>query len=270
MKPIYLIPLAVAATAVANPVSAACRAPDGANSTWCQSCGNLEQNPSRGHDLAWNKFLQDHGMQLELSFNGATTLYLTDPPHSSPGVLYYTVVIEDPQFNVANSESYAEAYALMQQYSAGLHFEDGIPGGAFSASFDIQQHIEHAVTSSVTTGSSPYIMRMFDSRGNPVNGGTVEQPRSTPAQQLALAGTSDLHPDDQYRNEACEHVDPRLPAEGSSGSGGGSGDPGDGYDDYYAYDNHWWDMEEAWGGAGIHCVGDFSDPAGSGVICFIH
>lgn len=273
MRSVYLSLLPIIGMALSAPATAACTPPEGANSTWCQSCGNLEQNPSRGHDLAWNRFLADQRMQRELRFSGATTLYLTDPPHASPGVLYYSVVIEDPQFGISNSESYAEAAALMQQYSIGVDIDDAIPNARFRSGIEIQRRIERAMTSSVTTGSRPYIMRMFDSRGNPVDGGTVEQARNTPKQQLALAGGSDLHPDDRYGNGACEHVDPRFANGGEDGSSvrvGGSNDPGDGYDSYYDYDNYWWEWEEAWGGAGIHCAADFSDPAGSGVICFIH
>ncbi len=270
MKRLYLMLAAIIVMSLSDPAAAVCRPPAGANTTWCQSCGNLEQNVSRGHDLAWNELRRNERMQLELSVFGATTVYLTDPPHASPGVLYYTVVIEDPQFAITNSETYAHAVAMMRHYSVGVSFQVDIPELDFTWTYDLSEQIEHAVSASVSTGSAPYTMRMFDSRGNVVDGGTISQPRNTPQQALALVGPNDLNPDNQYRNQACESEDPRS-----------NNDPG--YDqadddpyDYYGYLDDidefmmWWEWEEAWGGASIHCEADYSDPAGSGVVCFIH
>ena len=272
MKPFVPILLASPWLLSAAAVSAECTAPEGANSTYCQSCGNLEQNVSRGHDLAWNKLLGDEQMRLELRVFGSTTVYLTDPPHASPGVLYYTVVIEDPQFTVTDTQTYAEALTLMHQYGIEFDYDGASIQAEMMWRSYTSRRIEELASMSISTGSAPYVMRLFDSRGNAIPGGTIEQPRQTPQQQLALAGPSDLNPDDRYRNEACKPDDPRIPDKAPDSDGGGSGGGGaNGRDDYDYYDpreDFWWEWEEAWGGKVPHCVGDFSDPYGSGVICY--
>lgn len=248
---------------------AACMPPEGAQVKDCISCGNLEQHVERGHDLAWNELLDNTTMQLELRTVGATHVYLVDPPHSSPGVLHYSVAIEDQQFSVVNTESAATARQLLYEWQIAFDYE----GASVQAEWIWRQHqltrIEAALSTAVATGSAPYILRLFDSRGNPVEGGVAMYARLTPRQEPALAGPRDLFPESQYANEACIHVDRRYPGDDGGDGNGGGGDGHDGDYDDGVFDNAWWDWEESFG---LHtryeCVPDFSNPYGSGVICF--
>lgn len=247
---------------------AACTPPESDQTTDCISCGNLEQNVARGHDLAWNEYLRNTTMQFELRINGMTRVHLLDPPHASAGVLFYTVVIEDPQFQVTDTASHATASELLQQWQVAFSWE----GSNVQAEWYWRQHqgsrIEDAASTAVSTGSAPLLMRLFDSRGNAVTGGTVEWPRLTPQQQLALVGPRDLDPDPRYANDACASQDPRSQSNGTSADDYGDDDRGD-EPDAAPWEDPWWDWEESYG---LHtryeCVPDFSDPAGSGVICF--
>ena len=242
-----------------------CTAPAGETQTPCVSCGNLEQNVNRAHDLAWNEFLRNNRMQLELRLSGATLVHLTNPPHSSPGVLYYTVVIEDPLFQVSNQESWAEAVELMESSGIGASITSGGVRSDWMWRRAITRRIENILSTSVYTGSVPYTMRLFDSRGNPVAGGTTQQPRLTPRQQPALAGPRDLHPDHRYANEACVSEDPRHQQENDSSSytdSSGGGDWSDSADHWEGWGNGYGDLRPL-------CRPDFSDPAGAGVICII-
>lgn len=247
---------------------AACTAPEGQTQTPCISCGNLEQNVARAHDLAWNEFLRNATMQIELRVYGTTLVHLVNPPHSSPGVLYYTVIIEDPQFNVADVETHAEALQLMQSWRAGVTYD---PSG-FEAEWvyrrAITRRVEDIVSRSVSTGSAPYIMRLMDSRGNIVPGGSALQPRLAGVQMLTLAGPRDLFPDGRYANEACASADPRDHGDSptDSGTNGGGDSSGGGPDDSSDY---WEGAGNGYGEQRPLCRPDFSDPAGAGVICVV-
>lgn len=242
-----------------------CTAPEGETQAPCASCGNLEQNVKRAHDLAWNELLRNRTMQLELRLSGATLVHLIDPPHSSPGVLYYTVVIEDPQFEVNNLESHAEAVQMMESLGVGISYGHAGMRGEWAWRRAMTTRIENVLSVSVSTGSAPYTMRLFDSKGNPVAGGTTQQPRLTPRQDPALAGQRDLHPDHRYANEACVSEDPRHQQENDSSSytdSSGGGDWSDSADHWEGWGNGYGDLRPA-------CRPDFSDPAGAGVICII-
>ena len=214
-------------------------------------------------DLAWNEFLHSLTMQLELRTFGATRVHLTNPPHSSPGVLYYTVLIEDPQFEVVNQESHAEAVTMMQSWGVAFSYAGANPRAEWVWRQTMSRRIETILSTSVSTGSAPYTMRLLDSQGNLVEGGTTQQPRLTGEQQTALAGPSDLHPDDQYANEHCIPEDPRQESETPAGidsSGGG---------DWADLVDHWEGWGNGYGDIRPLCRPDFSDPAGAGVICII-
>ena len=123
--------------------------------------------------------------------------------------------------------------------------------------------IESILSTSVSTGSAPYTMRLLDSKGNLVEGGTIQQPRLTGEQQAALAGPSDLHPDNSYANEHCISEDPRHESESSADSGSsGGGDWDDSADSWEGWGNGYGEMRPL-------CRPDFSDPRGAGVICVI-
>lgn len=247
---------------------AACTPPNGEPTMSCISCGNLEQNVERGHDLAWHEYLRNPTMQFELRIHGATRVHLVDPPHASPGVLFYTVIIEDPQFQIVDTQSHATAAELLQQWQIGFSYD----GASVQAEWYWRRHqssrIQDAISTAVSTGSAPYLMRMFDSRGNAIEGGTVEWPRLTPPQEWELAGPNDLSPDARYANDACVSQDPRT-----RGGSAGTSNPGDNdrsdEPDFDYWEHAWWDWEESYG---LHtryeCVPDFTNPAGSGVICF--
>ncbi len=261
-NPIILI-LAGILLILSRAADAGCTAPEDENQTRCNSCGNLEQNVKRAHDLAWNEFLKNQLMQLELRVNGATLVHLINPPHSSPGVLYYTVLIEDPDFEIINVETHAEAVQLLRSWGIGVTASPSRMQAEWMFRQQLSTRIEEILSTSVSTGSSPYIMRLLDSKGNLVEGGTVQQPRLTGEQQVALAGPSDLLPDDQYANEHCVPEDPRQESDETAGADTSSG--GD-----------WSDNGESWEGWGNGygdirplCRPDFSDPAGAGVICVI-
>ena len=240
-----------------------CTAPEDENQTPCTSCGNLEQNVERAHDLAWNELLRNLKMQLELQVDGATLVHLTNPPHSSPGVLYYTVLIEDPSFQIINVESHAEAVQLMRSWGIGVSASTSRMHAEWLYRQQLSERIEELLSTSVSTGSSPFIMRLLDSKGNLVDGGTIEQPRLAGEQQEALAGPSDLHPDDQYANEACVSEDPRHEDDSMSDTGSnGGGDWSDSSDNWEGWGNGYGDLRPL-------CRPDFSDPAGAGVICVI-
>ncbi len=267
-NPVLLI-LIAASLVGTRTAFAGCTAPEGENQTPCISCGNLEQNVTRAHDLAWNEFLRNTKMQLELKVYGATLVHLVDPPHSSPGVLYYTVIIEDPQFEVVDAHTHAEAVQLMQSWRVGVTYENPSQMHAeWVYRESITTRIEDITSRSISTGSAPYIMRLMNSQGNIVTGGSTLQPRLAGEQELALVRTSDLYPDDQYANEACISVDPRQEGESSAGIGTGSsgdhsgGGPTDSTD-------HWEGWGNGYGDLRPQCRPDFSDPAGSGVICVI-
>ena len=242
---------------------AGCTAPEDENQTPCVSCGNLEQNVQRAHDLAWNEFLQNQLMRLQLRVNGATLVHLTNPPHSSPGVLYYTVLIEDPDFEIINVASHAEAVQLLRSWGVGISASTTRMHAEWLYRQQLSTRIEEILSTSVSTGSSPYIMRLLDSKGNLVEGGTIEQPRLAGEQQEALAGPSDLHPDDQYANEHCASEDPRQEGGGTADTGtNGGGDWSDNGDSWEGWGNGLGDLRPL-------CRPDFSDPAGAGVICVI-
>ena len=122
--------------------------------------------------------------------------------------------------------------------------------------------IESILSISVSTGSAPYIMRLIDSKGNMVEGGTMEQPRLTGEQTPELAGPSDLIPDDRYANDACVSEDPRADSGDSADGGTSGGDAADNSDYWEGWGDGYGDMQPV-------CRPDFSDPAGSGVICWI-
>ena len=259
-----IIPLfAGALLALSHTADAGCTAPDDENQTPCNSCGNLEQNIERAIDLAWNEFLKNLRMQLELRVNGATLVHLTNPPHSSPGVLYYTVLIEDPDFQIINVETHAEAVQLLHSWGIGVSASPSRMQGEWMYRQQLSRRIEDILSTSVSTGSSPYIMRLLDSKGNLVEGGTIEQPRLTGEQQEALAGPSDLIPDDQYANEHCVPEDPRQEGGGTAGTGTNSGG------DWSDISDNWEGWGNGYGDIRPLCRPDFSDPAGAGVICVI-
>ncbi len=240
-----------------------CTAPEDENQTACVSCGNLEQNVERAHDIAWNEYLNNTKMQLELRVHGATLIHLVNPPHSSLGVLYYTVLIEDPDFQIINAESHAQAVQLLRSWGIGVTASPLRMQGEWLYRQQLSTRIEQLLSTSVSTGSSPYTMRLLDSRGNLVAGGTVQQPRLTGEQQEALAGPSDLHPDEQYANEACVSEDPRQEDDSTADTGS----YGDG--DYSDYLDSWEGWGSGYGDLYPQCRPDFSDPAGAGVICVI-
>lgn len=250
---------------------AGCTAPEDETQTPCISCGNLEQNPARAHDLAWNEFLRNLTMQLELRAFGATLVHLTNPPHSSPGVLYYTVIIEDPQFEITNTDSYAEVLQLMRTWGVAFSYAGANPRAEWTWRQSMSTRIENAISRSVSTGSAPYILRLMDSQGNIVTGGSALQPRLTGEQELALAGPSDLHPDDQYANEACTTEDSRHEDDSPADTGSNGGGPDDyGYDyDEYDYSDYWEGWSNGYREIRPACRPDFSDPRGAGVICVI-
>lgn len=243
---------------------AACSPPDGEPTADCISCGNLEQNVARAHDLAWNEFLDNTAMQLQLRSIGATRVHLVNPPHASPGVLFYTVVIEDPQFRITDSASQAVADEIRRQWEIAFRYDGATVQAEWAWREQQLARLEEALSTAVATGSGPYLMRLFDSRGNAVSEGTVEWPRHTPPQQRADVGPSDLFPDARHANEACVSADPRFQTDDDNTGGIGDGERDDAPPDY-----GWLDWEESHGfPTRYHCVPDFSDPAGSGVICF--
>lgn len=245
-----------------RPAWSGCTAPEDENQTPCPSCGNLEQNVERAHDIAWNELLKNIKMQLELRVNGATRVHLVNPPHASPGVLYYTVLIEDPDFRITNVESQSEASELLRSWGVGVTASPLRLQGQWMYRQHLLRRIETLASTSVSTGSSPLIMRLLDSRGNQVAGGTTEWPRLTGEQQEALAGRNDLHPDAQYANEACVTEDPRYQDDGVDNGGSSGGDLDDYLDNWEGWGNGYGELRPL-------CRPDFSDPAGAGVICVI-
>ena len=151
----------------------------------------------------------------------------------------------------------------MRSWSAGFSYSGANTRAEWIWRQSITSRIESIVSRSVSTGSAPYVMRLMDSKGNAVEGGTTRQPRLTGEQQPALAGPSDLHPDDRFANEACVSEDPRHEGNSSSGTGAsGGGDWSDNADNWEGWGN-------GYGDVGPQCRPDFSDPAGAGVICVI-
>lgn len=269
MKHISFALLAALVAATITPGYATCSAPKNEHQTKCHSCGNLEQNPERGHDYAWNAYLEKTQMQLELQVFGATKVHLTDPPFSSPGVLYYTDVIEDPQFTVTSSSEYSEAVTLMNEYSIAFSYEDANPQAEFLWRRSQEEKIRNAVSRSVTTGSQPYRMRLFDSHGNTVPGGNKDQPRLTPVQDILPPGPSDTEPNDKYTDLGCISKDPREDDDGSDNTTSGN-DGGDDVPDmdFELEQRFWdWEMEEAWGRSTPACYTDFSWPDGLTTTC---
>ncbi len=263
MRNPIVLTIATVLLAVTRTSFGGCTAPSDETAAACISCGNLEQNVSRGLDLAWNEYLKNLTMQMELRAFGATLVHLTNPPHSSPGVLYYTVIIEDPQFQITNIETYAEAVQLMRSWGIGFSYSGANPRAEFVWRQSMTTRIENALSISVSTGSAPYIMRLLDSKGNLVDGGTIEQPRLTGEQMPELAGPADLFPDDQHANDACVSEDPRA----ESGDATDAGNSGGG--DYSDYSDYWEGWGNGYGDMRPMCRPDFSDPAGAGVICVI-
>ncbi len=255
--------LCLVLTLLAVSARAACKIPRGEHQTRCESCGNLEQNPGRGAEVAWNALLKSPELQRALQNKGLTRVVITGMRHSSRGVLFYFALIRDPSFEIVDTASYSEMLSLQREFDRGFRGSidrNGPRGGAevqWRAS--MQRRIEAARERAIRTTTKPFEVRLLDQNGREFRKNVRKIPRNNPAFDDRLPGPKDLFADDRYIERDCFDVDKRY-KRASRGRGGGSGAGGSGSD----------------GGSGRgscsiserkRCRSDFSDPRGSGTIC---
>lgn len=251
------------ATHLAVSAHAACEPPRGEHQYRCDSCGNLEQNPGRGAEVAWNALLETPEMQRALQTKGLTRVVITGMRHSSRGVLFYFALIRDPSFEIIDTDSYSEMLSLQRELDRGFRGSvdrTGPRGGAevrWRAS--LQRRIEAARELAIKTTTKPFEVRLLDQNGREFRNNVRKIPRNNPAFNDRLPGPKDLFANDRYLERDCFDADKRY-GKASRGRGGGTGAGGSGAD----------------GGSGRgscnvterkRCRSDFSNPRGSGTIC---
>ena len=241
---------------------AACEIPRGEHQSRCESCGNLEQNPSRGAEVAWNALLRNPEMQRALQNKGLTRVVITGMRHSSRGVLFYFALIRDPSFEIVDTASYSEMLSLQRELDRGFRGSldrSGPRGGAeIQWRASMQRRIEAARERAIKTTTKPFEVRLLDQNGREFRKNVRKIPRNNPAFDDRLPGPKDLFADDRYLERDCFDVDKRF-NRASRGRGGGTGAGASGSDG------------SGRGSCSVterrRCRNDFSNPRGSGTIC---
>ncbi len=222
-----IIVLIAASLGSAN-VHAACTPDPNEQQVDCENCGNLEQNPTRGFDLARNAMLDNEPMRREIRLSGSTEVNLVNPPDSSPGVLFYRVNVTDRSWRIVDTNAYSQATVYHQELEVG--WEASLRGGLASVGGfgsevawrqSMTREFNAAITRAVSFGSIPYIYILEDQNGREIERRDIERNagRVTPR----VPGPSDTEPDPRYREIDCVNEDPRHNGEQTSGGGGGSG-----------------------------------------------
>lgn len=243
--------------------TAACKPPKGVTKEECNSCGNLEQNPTRGIELAWNALLKNRKMQQELSDKGLTLVALTNPWHSSRGVLFYIALIRDPSFEIVDTDSYSRMISLQRELDRGFRgsVDRGGPRGGAEVRWrsSLQIRIERARNKAIRTTTKPYEIELRDQNGRGFRNNVHKVPRNNGKFTPRVVGPRDLEPSDRYLERDCFDADPRFPRYARRGGGTGAG--GSGRDDAPRGRGSC-DITEKY-----RCRSDFSNPRGSGTIC---
>ncbi len=216
----YMIVIA-ATSLLAGEATASCTPDPEEAQVNCFSCGNLEQNPERGFDLAHREFLSNGDLRNEIRWTGNTEVNLLNPPHSSPGVLWYRVNMTDPTWSVTNVGAYSQAQTFQQELAMG--YETSMSSGLgqlfgfqteaqWRTTFTNQMELLYSVA--VTYANEPYEFFLEDQNGNEFAEKEIRRNGGMPTPDVV--GPSDLNPDERYRERHCEDEDPRQVSSGGS------------------------------------------------------
>ncbi|MEL7185680.1 MAG: hypothetical protein AAFN50_04495 [Pseudomonadota bacterium] len=196
-----------------------CTPPADLDHVKCVSCGNIEQNSAMGMARAWNGFIADPNMRLQMMVNGSAQFALTDPTNSSIGNLWYHVTISDPSFQITNHQQHSIAVGLSESLNASITAGRRGGGLTFGGTRTQTSEFRQALSNGTTRlANSPYTVRIDNSSGETV--ATKTFPQSTREQEAPGTPQSYFNPDPQHGRPECADDDPRSAQQDDETSGG--------------------------------------------------
>lgn len=198
-----LVPVIFASRAA----DAACTPEPAQRNIHCLGCGNLQENPTRGVALTFNRVLQENALQGFVRLHGSVRVNLRDPNASSPGVTFFYGIVADPGHRQLENAAHQTLTDLSRQHGLNAIF-DGTKSevGRAVAGYS-QQQVNDLWGRAVQPGGSAWQVSLYDQNDRLIKISNV--PRNSGA--LAVSSRADEYSTyETYRIRACEGVDPRM------------------------------------------------------------
>lgn len=207
MKTQWIVLSALLCASWSVTIQAKCEAPPSQDSVRCIGCGNLQENPARGLEMVYSRFLDSNELQGFVQLHGYARVVLKDPPYASPGRNYYYVLLRDPGYRRTDTVAYGILRSLSQQYGFNAIFnarggEVGVTVGGYTS-----QEISSLWSRAISTGTDDWHLRLFDQNSEQIGERRIPRGRDD---RFVTGNSREFTNYHRYRVRECENGDERM------------------------------------------------------------